>query len=75
MPKAAFQNDGQIIDSLIADYTQTCEEKEKRIEEKKFALVANIFCLHAYSIDLIGHLVERVNREDKSHALGRISIF
>ena len=31
-------------------------EKEKRIEEKKFALVANVFCGHAYSTDLIGHI-------------------
>ena len=29
-------------------------EKEKSIEEKKIALVAKVFCAHAYSTDLIG---------------------
>ena len=29
-------------------------EKEKSIEEKKFALVAKVFCGHEYSTDLIG---------------------
>ena len=31
-------------------------EKEKRIEEKKFAYLANAFCGHAYSTNLIGHI-------------------
>ena len=35
---------------------KTDAEKEKSIEEKKFALVANFYCGHAYSTDLIGHI-------------------
>ena len=36
---------------------KTSGEKEKSIEEKKFALVAKFFCGHAYSIDLIRHIL------------------
>ena len=32
-------------------------EKEKSIEEKKFAFVANFFFGHAYSFDLIGRIL------------------
>ena len=42
------------IDSLLVDKKHTRGEKEKSIEEKKFALVAKFFCGHAYATDLIG---------------------
>ena len=46
---------------------QTNEEKEKCIGNKKFAFVAKVFCGHAYSNDLIGHIpiLEQVNRDKK----------
>ena len=57
------------IDSLLLDQKQTRKEKEKGIEEKKFALVAKFFCGHAYSTDLIGMDIfgARLHREEKSH--------
>ena len=44
------------FNQYLEDWKQTRGEKEKSIEEKKLALVANVFRRHAYSIDSIGHI-------------------
>ena len=50
-------------------------EREKSIEEKKFALVAKFFCGHAYSTDLIGHILSASEpRRKKITLIGRIGI-
>ena len=58
------------VDSLFSTLPkQTCGEKETSIKEKKFPLVVKFFCGHAYSTDLIGHILSaRVNRKEKTHA-------
>ena len=54
----------------VVDLKQISGEKEKSIEEKKFAHVANFFCGHAYSIDLIGRIFSTSEwRRKKSHQL------
>ena len=50
----AGRNIVAVLDSLLVDQKETRGEKEKGIEGKKFALVAKVFCGHAYATDLVG---------------------
>ena len=51
------------------DSLQTFDEKEKnRIEEKKFAIVANVFGGHACSTDSTGHIRKTSEPQEKKHA-------
>ena len=56
---------------LFISRLETDARRKKRgaLKKKKVALAVKFFCSHAYSTDLIGHIViELVNREEKSHA-------
>ena len=46
----------QLHTLYLVHYKETREEKEKNIEEKKFALVAKVIWGHAFSIGLIAHI-------------------
>ena len=63
------------IDSLFSRLETNVQKKEKRIKEKKFALVAKFFCCgRAYSTDLIGHILSASElRRKKSRRLDELT--
>ena len=52
---------------FFSSYRNRRAYKEKSINKKKFALVAKVFCGHAYSTDLIGHIRRTNDSEEKIH--------
>ena len=62
--------------SLLVDWKQTRGKKEKRIEEKNFAVVAKFSLRHAYSFDLIGHILSASEpRRKECTPIGQIGMF
>ena len=61
----------QLHTLYLVDYKETREEKEKAIEEKKFALVAKVIWGYAYSTGLIAHTQIEWTVKKKITLIGR----